>query len=954
MGNKISIDSEPIEFGRITKLAHFHASPIQPQQQQSQSQQQSQQHNCYSNIKAWCFSPRETDVTDTMVSAVRFIQKNEQIFKSRNCYLILHIYHREQYRQKNNFEKFSSSTREDRVGENDGDGSLFRVAMSTGEQLTPRGLQHRFSTGDMNTFGFSTIDGRQQQDSNDKSSRFFDLKIEEQEEDALAYDLYLWHGKKSNASTQATAITRAYELERCLMDQHSLETIFFSGKPEPIGNFYSEDVPTVASLGGGGDDDDGGKNDKNAFMALYRNNHLVRFLSDIVENEWTDSGSGTGSNDSNDIDNDASSSAIRSLLQLPSIRDSNMAFPSNGDPAPEYQASPIASPLGSPRGSPRFRQRLVPNLNLGGGGQTSLSLTSNSSDRKRRSAAFHIPRINKLAQSSPRKRSSEGLFEIFSEPKKLVLTPRTISDDLSSRSTTDGSSSRFSINLSSIERPYDVSDPSPTPRKIQSRLNALMNRPMSGAELVVYYRRICSQVHDCVYVGGDVVARDKSLLQTNGITHIINAALVACDIYFPDSFEYLAFSLYDAGNQAILGSFFATIDFIEKARKSGGKVYVHCYEGVSRSSTLAISYIMWRTRQTYNTTLEDVKSKRPVCSPNAGFIVQLLQWEKMLREPQTYLFRAAPLNDRYAEHRQVVPKLCNSDVLDSRTSFMVYSPDMHTVFLWDGSETQDCLRRPLEEFAHLFIKYFTDDKALLVSLTEEEAKTHEDFQQALENVHIDTRYSIKTTHYDDLDYLALVTDNDGDDGNSIQSNGDAGNGSLSPLGSSRMADGLLSNRRNSNATAASVVDDDDDDDDDEYDDDVKPGELYIYDDGWDKIDSFNVDDLLPDYYFVLKPEDRSCVYVWIGSEVKMDQQAAEEFGRARAKDFMEHLEMEPTEEVHVIVQGSESPEFNEYFFDPSGGEEEEDDEDELSESGMDSDVIMEDDDDDDDDIETEQ
>eukprot|EP01083_Nonionella_stella_P125799 380540_1 len=50
---------------------------------------------------------------------------------------------------------------------------------------------------------------------------------------------------------------------------------------------------------------------------------------------------------------------------------------------------------------------------------------------------------------------------------------------------------------------------------------------------------ICSEILDFLFVGGDRVARDRTLLRSKGITSIVNCARDICDNYFPDDFLYL-------------------------------------------------------------------------------------------------------------------------------------------------------------------------------------------------------------------------------------------------------------------------------------------------------------------------------------------------------------------------------------------------------------------------------
>lgn len=53
---------------------------------------------------------------------------------------------------------------------------------------------------------------------------------------------------------------------------------------------------------------------------------------------------------------------------------------------------------------------------------------------------------------------------------------------------------------------------------------------------------------------------------------------------------------------------------------------VHCSQGVSRSTTIAIAYLMWKTGGTYDEVYQAVRALRGVTSPNVGFMCQLINW----------------------------------------------------------------------------------------------------------------------------------------------------------------------------------------------------------------------------------------------------------------------------------------------------------------------------------------
>ena len=66
--------------------------------------------------------------------------------------------------------------------------------------------------------------------------------------------------------------------------------------------------------------------------------------------------------------------------------------------------------------------------------------------------------------------------------------------------------------------------------------------------------------------------------------------------------------------------------YIHDARTKNENILVHCQQGVSRSASIVIAYLMYSNDITYEESYAHVRCCRPVVSPNTGFIFQLCQW----------------------------------------------------------------------------------------------------------------------------------------------------------------------------------------------------------------------------------------------------------------------------------------------------------------------------------------
>ena len=146
------------------------------------------------------------------------------------------------------------------------------------------------------------------------------------------------------------------------------------------------------------------------------------------------------------------------------------------------------------------------------------------------------------------------------------------------------------------------------------------------------FNGVCSEVLDgLLYLGSDVVARDYEKLNENGITHVINcAADYSADYHLDKGIKYLSLHLKDHVRENIESVFYEAIDFINDAKSKNGRVYVHCVQGISRSTTICLSYMIFTDKITMEEGLQHIRSRRQIANPNMTFLSQLIWFQRRL------------------------------------------------------------------------------------------------------------------------------------------------------------------------------------------------------------------------------------------------------------------------------------------------------------------------------------
>lgn len=119
---------------------------------------------------------------------------------------------------------------------------------------------------------------------------------------------------------------------------------------------------------------------------------------------------------------------------------------------------------------------------------------------------------------------------------------------------------------------------------------------------------------------GSVFELATSLQMNRNIKYVLNCTR---DIDVPDGVTSMRVPVSDDPMEDISSYFIPAIEFIEKARKNDdGCIFVHCYAGISRSTTIVTAYLVYRG-MTLKTALSHILSLRPRICPNEGFFNQL-------------------------------------------------------------------------------------------------------------------------------------------------------------------------------------------------------------------------------------------------------------------------------------------------------------------------------------------
>lgn len=139
-------------------------------------------------------------------------------------------------------------------------------------------------------------------------------------------------------------------------------------------------------------------------------------------------------------------------------------------------------------------------------------------------------------------------------------------------------------------------------------------------------------IENFIYLGNAIQAKTWKIIRDLDITHIINCSSEHECLFFDSNIKYLHVKLEDSLNEDLYGKLEISNEFIYEALNSNksNKILVHCNLGISRSTSILISYIICKYRFCYDAAINYIKDKRIQVEPNFNFTKQLKKFSREL------------------------------------------------------------------------------------------------------------------------------------------------------------------------------------------------------------------------------------------------------------------------------------------------------------------------------------
>jgi len=148
---------------------------------------------------------------------------------------------------------------------------------------------------------------------------------------------------------------------------------------------------------------------------------------------------------------------------------------------------------------------------------------------------------------------------------------------------------------------------------------------------------LASEVYARIYIGKRENAESEEyLIDELGITHVLNAAMEIPipDFYEPRGVQFCHLAMKDRVEFPIENFFEEGVEFIQACYEiPDSKIFVHCREGRSRSSSMVIAWLIKYRSMRMEAAMATIVARRHLIHPNSGFMEKLRNWEAEFGPP---------------------------------------------------------------------------------------------------------------------------------------------------------------------------------------------------------------------------------------------------------------------------------------------------------------------------------
>lgn len=137
-----------------------------------------------------------------------------------------------------------------------------------------------------------------------------------------------------------------------------------------------------------------------------------------------------------------------------------------------------------------------------------------------------------------------------------------------------------------------------------------------------------------LFIGSIGAAYNLPILLDMGITHIISITAGADGKIYPETFDYFHISEVRGNSPegGLYDYFDSSYEFIKSAIQGGGKVLVHCHQGLSRSVTILSAFLIRHKKTSAARALEIIRQTRSRAAPKQMFMLELERYAQETRE----------------------------------------------------------------------------------------------------------------------------------------------------------------------------------------------------------------------------------------------------------------------------------------------------------------------------------